>query len=142
MTHTSKQAKKIRVAMVGLGMWGARAHLPTFAGRDDVEVVAIVEPNLDLARAPAATFGVTRLETDAAHLFRDSDGVDAVVIATPDDTHRDLALAAAARYGRWNQQREDGVGSSQGGPRRKSSETSAYAKPVAISASAGCQCQR
>ena len=94
MTNNADQAPKIRVALVGLGMWGARAHLPAFADRDDVEVVAIVEPNLESAREHATRFGVTRLEADAANLFRDPDGVDAVVIATPDDTHRDLALGA------------------------------------------------
>ncbi len=94
MADYAARSPKIRVALIGLGMWGARAHLPAFADRADVDVVAIVEPNLAVVREPAARFGVTRLETDAANLFRDPDGVDAVVISTPDDTHRDLALAA------------------------------------------------
>jgi predicted dehydrogenase len=38
--------------------------------------------------------GVGRVETDAGRLFSDPDSLDAVVIATPDDTHRDLVIAA------------------------------------------------
>jgi predicted dehydrogenase len=80
--------------MIGLGLWGARAHLPTLAARDDVEVTAIVEPATAAAREVAAEFGVGRVESDAAALWADPDGLDAVVIATPVDTHRDLVMAA------------------------------------------------
>ncbi len=37
---------------------------------------------------------VARVETDPGQLFHDPGNLDAVVIATPDDTHRDLAIAA------------------------------------------------
>ena len=94
MTDDSKVLRPVRVAIIGLGLWGEHAHLPEFAARDDVEVAAVVEPNLSRARDAAARFGVGRVEEDAGNLFRDPGGVDAVVIATPDDTHRDLALAA------------------------------------------------
>lgn len=83
-----------RVAIIGLGLWGARAHLPVLSVREDVDVVAIVEPAGDAIREVAAEFGVDRIERDAAALWRDPDGLDAVIIATPVDTHRDLAIAA------------------------------------------------
>jgi predicted dehydrogenase len=86
--------EQIGIAIVGLGHWGARAHLPAFGARDDVSVRALVDPRGDAAESLAREHGVGRVETDAAALFRDSDGIDAVVIATPDDTHRDLVLGA------------------------------------------------
>lgn len=85
---------RIGVAVIGLGLWGARAHLATLAARDDVEIVAIVEPNEGEAREVAARFGVAWVESSAATLWRDPRGLDAVIIATPVDTHRELVLAA------------------------------------------------
>jgi predicted dehydrogenase len=85
-----------RVAMIGLGLWGARAHLPALAAQEDVEVAVIVEPNLGAARDIAGEFGVSRVEADAGTLWAKPDGIDAAVIATPVDTHRDLVMAAFA----------------------------------------------
>jgi predicted dehydrogenase len=85
---------RLRIGIVGLGAWGSRAHLPAFAALDDVEVVALADPDLAAAQRVADTFGVRRVETDPSGLFRDTDGLDAVVIATPEDTHRDLVVAA------------------------------------------------
>lgn len=84
----------IRVAVVGLGLWGARAHLPTLAAMPAFDVRAVADPRADIAEAAAERYGVPRVEADPHALFRDPDGLDAVVIATPDDTHRDLAVAA------------------------------------------------
>lgn len=86
--------RPLRVAIVGLGAWGTRAHLPAFASLPSVSVAAVVDADPPAARAAAGMHAVPRVETDAARLFHDTDGLDAVVIATPDDTHRDLALAA------------------------------------------------
>jgi predicted dehydrogenase len=84
----------VRVAVIGLGLWGARAHLPTLAAMPEFDVRAVVDPRADIAEEAAERFGVPRVETDAARLFADTDALDAVVISTPDDTHRDLAVAA------------------------------------------------
>lgn len=77
-----------------MGAWGSRAHLPAFASLPGVAVVAVVDPDEAAASRAAETHGVRRVETNALRLFDDPDGLDAVVIATPDDTHRDLAIAA------------------------------------------------
>lgn len=84
----------VRIGIIGLGAWGSRAHLPAFAALPDAEVIALADPDRDAARTAAAQFDVKRVETDPARLLRDPDGLDAVIIATPDDTHRDLAVAA------------------------------------------------
>lgn len=84
----------IKIGIIGLGLWGRQAHLPAFAGLDQVEVIALADPQMDRAESAADAFGVRRVEREPAALFRDPAGLDAVVIATPDDTHRDLAVAA------------------------------------------------
>ena len=84
----------VRIGIVGLGSWGTRAHLPAFSSLPDVEVVALADPNPEAGQAAAALHQIDRVETDALRLFRDPAGLDAVVVATPDDTHRDLAIAA------------------------------------------------
>ena len=59
----------IRVAVIGLGLWGARAHLPTFAAMPEFEVRAVVDPRAGIAEAAAELYGVPRVETDAANLL-------------------------------------------------------------------------
>jgi predicted dehydrogenase len=86
----------LRVGIIGLGAWGTRAHLPAFAALPGVTVAAVADPDAAAAQRAAGAHGVGRVETDAGRLFSDPDGLDAVVIATPDDTHRDLVLAACA----------------------------------------------
>jgi len=85
--------RPLRIGIIGLGAWGARAHFPAFSSLPAVEVVAIADPD-DAPRHAAADLGIPRIEADPFRLLRDTDGLDAVVIATPDDTHRDLVLAA------------------------------------------------
>lgn len=84
----------IRVGIIGLGAWGTRAHLPAFASLPGVEVVALADPDGAAAQAAGEAHGVQRVETDALRLLRDPQGLDAVVIATPDDTHYELVKAA------------------------------------------------
>jgi predicted dehydrogenase len=86
--------ERVRVGVIGMGAWGSRAHLPAFAAHPGVDVVAVVDPDEAAARRAAEAFGVGRVETDAGRVFSDPDGLDSVVIATPDDTHRDLVIAA------------------------------------------------
>lgn len=86
----------IRVAIIGMGTWGARAHLPAFAARADVEVVAIVDARAEALPAVAEHYGIPHTFSEAESLFRRVNGLDAVVLATPTDTHHDLVLQALA----------------------------------------------
>ncbi len=87
---------RVKVAIIGMGAWGTRAHLPALAAREDVEVVAIVDARTETLPAIAAQHGIPHTFPDADTLFRTIDRLDAVIIATPTDTHHELVLRAFA----------------------------------------------
>ena len=75
----------------GMGSFHART-LARFAG---VDVVSIADPHQPNAVAAADETGA-RVVADPYELIADP-GINAVVIASPDDTHADLAVAATDR---------------------------------------------
>ncbi len=82
------RGSRFRVVVLGLGHAGSRLHLPALGRLPGVEVVAACDPD------PVRRQAVTGLRT-----FGDEDealavAADAVIVATPPDTHARLALAA------------------------------------------------
>jgi predicted dehydrogenase len=55
---------KLRVVVIGCGAIAQRRHLPEYAGRSDVEVVAVVDIKRDRAKEIAAQHGVKKFFTD------------------------------------------------------------------------------
>ena len=84
--------RRIRVGVIGAGSWATAVHLPALAARDDVEIVVVARRDGDLARQIAARFGAAHAVTEwqAALAF----GLDAVVVATPPNGHREQVKAA------------------------------------------------
>ena len=83
----------IRVALIGTGGIALANHVPGVALCPDAQIVALCDVNpVALERAAQAT-GVSRTTTDPFEIARD-EGVDAVVIATPNKVHHAIALAA------------------------------------------------
>jgi predicted dehydrogenase len=88
------EAARIGIAQVGFGYWGPNL-LRNLAGIAGVEIVAVADTNprrlgeLSRGQPPIAT------ADDYRHVLARSD-VDAVVIATPADTHAEIAAAALA----------------------------------------------
>ena len=92
--------KKLRVGLVGYGFMG-RTHSNAFAqaGRYfdldyDIELISVCGRDGEKAQAHADNWGFKRAETDWRKMVRRKD-IDLVDIASPNDTHRDIALAAA-----------------------------------------------
>lgn len=81
----------LRIGILGAGGAARGIHLPGFQLIPGVEVQAICDPNLDAARAT----GIADITFSAGELLSRSD-IDAVVIATPNDLHRDLLLRSVA----------------------------------------------
>lgn len=85
--------RRIGVAMLGAGFI-AEYHLAGLAATGRADVRTVVARTLASARKVADRFGVVDAGDDVrAALARDD--VEAVVVATPDDTHEAVAIAAA-----------------------------------------------
>jgi predicted dehydrogenase len=89
---STRSPARVRVGIVGYGYWGPNLAR-NFAELDTAEVVAICDTReKELARA-GMRHPRARCVTEFDGLLGDQD-IDAVVIATPVATHRDLAVAA------------------------------------------------
>ena len=83
---------KLGIGIIGTGGMGGR-HARNLADRvNAAEVVAIMDLDKGRAATVAADCGGAAVFTDASALINDS-AVDAIVIASPDPTHADLAIA-------------------------------------------------
>lgn len=84
-----------RVGIVGAGAIAQLAHLPVLSKMRGVDVVAIADNDRAKARALADRFNVPDTVTDIEDLL-ELDGLNAVVIATPNHLHEPHVLAALA----------------------------------------------
>jgi predicted dehydrogenase len=86
--------RPIGVAFIGTGAVTAYHHLPGLRLDPRANLVAICDAETNLLARRQEEWGVDVASTDPEEICR-RDDVDAVVIATPNDTHRPIALAAA-----------------------------------------------
>jgi myo-inositol 2-dehydrogenase/D-chiro-inositol 1-dehydrogenase len=82
----------LKVAVVGTGFIGS-VHAKNLACHPGAELVAVNDVNLESAKRIAATTGA-RVVANVTEIF-DSKDVEAVLIATPTDTHVDYLKCAA-----------------------------------------------
>src|SRR5579859_3161548 len=81
---------KFRLALVGAGLISESSHLPAALASARVRVEAIVDPVTERAASLARKFGVNpQIARDIAEVAKQVDGA---VIATPNHTHREIAL--------------------------------------------------
>jgi predicted dehydrogenase len=86
-------AGPIRVGVLGAGAWALAAHLPGYRRDPRCRVVAIADPQVELAREAARRFDIP--EVAASHLdLVGRDDIDVIDVCTPSHTHRELAAAA------------------------------------------------
>ncbi len=82
----------LKVAVVGTGFI-SEYHINGLKTVGDADVVALVGRNAEKTKMRAAEFGIGRAETDYSGILQDS-SIDAIVIATPDNTHHAMTIAA------------------------------------------------
>lgn len=85
-------ADRIAVAVIGAGFI-ADYHINGLRVAGGADIAALVGRRPDATLARAQALGIGRAETDYRRILDDS-AVDAVVVATPDDTHERIAIDA------------------------------------------------
>lgn len=93
MSASRATGDRLRVGILGGGAITQVAHLPVLKKIKSVEVLAIADSDLPKARALANRFGVREAVDDVEDLLK-VDGLDAVVICSPNHLHESHILAA------------------------------------------------
>src|SRR6476619_4525998 len=93
MTASRAAGERLKVGIIGGGAIAQVAHLPVLKKLKSIEVRAICDTDLPKARALADRFGVKDAVDDIEDLLR-TDGLDAVVICSPNHLHESHILAA------------------------------------------------
>lgn len=84
----------VRLALVGAGLIGHR-HADAIRAAEGVELAAVVDPN-PVGGSVARQHG-TRSHVSLGELWRSGVHIDGVIVATPNQTHAELALACIAQ---------------------------------------------
>jgi predicted dehydrogenase len=83
----------VRVAIIGAGAVSDYHHVPGLRLDARARLVAACDTNLQLLEKRQADWGIDKVFTEPEALCADPE-IDAVIIATPNHTHRPIALAA------------------------------------------------
>ena len=84
-----------RLALIGCGLITAQSHLPAALSSPGLEVVALVDPVTERAKALAQEYGIRPVV--AATIGELATKVDGAIIATPNSTHCEMALQCIAK---------------------------------------------
>lgn len=90
----STPARTVRIGAIGAGFI-ADYHLAGLAAAGGADVRVIYGRTPETTRILAARYGISEIATDWRQVIERKD-LDAVVITTPDHTHAEIAVAAAA----------------------------------------------
>lgn len=84
----------MKFGIIGCGSIARNSFAPSLVHSTETDLVAVCRRDLAGAQAFAADFGGCRAYDSAAALIADPE-VEAVIVSTPADTHRDYTIAAA-----------------------------------------------
>ena len=85
--------EKTRVAVIGLGGVAQLIHLPNLMKLNSVEVTSAADVNKSRLSIVSDKFNIKERYSDYNELLAKSD-VEAVIISTPTNTHKEIAIAA------------------------------------------------
>ncbi|HUP52711.1 MAG TPA: Gfo/Idh/MocA family oxidoreductase [Longimicrobiales bacterium] len=88
----TERGDPVRLGVIGTGAISQVVHVPIFAEREDVDLVAVADADRHKAEALSQRFGSPLVLTDDALIAHDQ--VEAVVICTPNYLHEEMAIAA------------------------------------------------
>jgi predicted dehydrogenase len=87
-------ATPLRVGLIGYGLAGSVFHAPLIAATEGLALDTVVTSHPERQQQARAEFPDVTLAATAEELFARADGLDLVVIASPNKTHVPLATAA------------------------------------------------
>jgi predicted dehydrogenase len=92
----SAPPEPVRVAVVGCGLAGAVFHAPLIDATEGLRLAAVVTRDPERSAAARSRHPAAVVVADVGRLWEMADRLDVAVLATPNDTHLPLGLAALA----------------------------------------------
>jgi len=90
MPEKTEFGKEFRLGVVGVGLIAAQSHIPAAMGLPGVEITALVDTATDRVTSLAGEYGLeTQITSNLGDVLEKLDGV---VIATPNNSHADIAI--------------------------------------------------
>jgi len=83
----------VRVAIIGAGAISTKVHIPCYLSNDNARVVALVDPDVTVAKKVAKKFGIESYFPSTKELFEHSK-VDVLSVCTPPNTHAEIVQEA------------------------------------------------
>jgi predicted dehydrogenase len=84
--------EKTKVALIGLGGIGQIMHLPALLKLKEVEIEAVCDKDFGKAKNIAKRHSIKKFYKNTEDLLSENPGINAVIIATPTDTHFDISI--------------------------------------------------
>ena len=85
--------EQVRVGVVGTSWWADLMYLPSLQHHPQAQLAAICGRNAERAAEMATKYAIPHVFTDYQTMIAQGD-LDALIIATPDDLHHPIAIAA------------------------------------------------
>ncbi len=82
---------KTKVAIIGLGGIGQIMHLPALLKLKEIEIEAVCDKDLGKAKRIAKKHSIKKFYKKTEDLLSENPDINAVIIATPTDTHLDIS---------------------------------------------------
>src|SRR5436309_2488796 len=86
---------KFGIGVVGCGSIAQIAHFPSITRTAAAQLISVCDTDEQRAKQTAQKWGAKRWYTDHEKMFEESDDLDAVIIATPNNVHRNQGVSAA-----------------------------------------------
>jgi predicted dehydrogenase len=95
-TPNTSPSARVRVGILGTSWWADSMYLPALAAHPDVDIVGLCGRTPSKAEALAAEWNVPWWTVDSDE-FLDPERLDAVIVATSNDSHEPLTMLAMDR---------------------------------------------
>ncbi len=86
----------VRVGLVGTSWWAEAMYLPALADHPVGHITAVCGRDLDRAHSVATQWSIPKAYNDWSAMI-DSGECDAIIVASPNETHYEITMAALDR---------------------------------------------